>query len=140
LKIQRLRAAAGDEFSSLVFFRRAPERYAADFAASEIGPAVADTNAQESSMEYEEVELMLADGDAIARVMLKQPERATLKGALRGLTATGNTGERRRRCTCGKCRTCLENARWESVFQQKFADPSYYTLREPRQGSTLSGF
>jgi hypothetical protein len=47
---------------------------------------------------------------------------------------------RRRPCTCGKCRTCLDNARWESVFQRKFADPFYYSLREPKQGSSLNGF
>jgi hypothetical protein len=45
-----------------------------------------------------------------------------------------------RRCSCGKCRCCADNARWEAVFQQKFADPYYYSLREPRQGSSLNGF
>ena len=47
---------------------------------------------------------------------------------------------KRRPCKCGKCRTCLDNARWESVFQRKFADPFYYSLREPKQGSSLNGF
>ena len=44
------------------------------------------------------------------------------------------------RCTCGRCRSCADNARWEAVFQRKFADPHYYSLREPRQGSSLNGF
>jgi len=34
---------------------------------------------------------------------------------------------RRLRCRCGHCRECLENARWERIFTEKFADPTYYT-------------
>lgn len=34
-----------------------------------------------------------------------------------------------RRCRCGICVTCLDNARWERIFQAKFADPDYYTRR-----------
>jgi hypothetical protein len=45
-----------------------------------------------------------------------------------------------RRCACGKCRTCVDNARWESVYQRKFADPYYYSLRHPKQGSSLNDF
>jgi hypothetical protein len=30
------------------------------------------------------------------------------------------------RCHCGECRTCLENARWERIFQEKFANADYY--------------
>jgi len=30
------------------------------------------------------------------------------------------------RCTCGQCRTCQENARWERIFQEKFANADYY--------------
>lgn len=35
---------------------------------------------------------------------------------------------RRIRCTCGHCRQCLDNARWERIFVEKFADPNYYTI------------
>jgi hypothetical protein len=31
------------------------------------------------------------------------------------------------RCRCGECFACRENARWERIFQEKFADPTYYT-------------
>jgi hypothetical protein len=31
-----------------------------------------------------------------------------------------------RRCTCGTCKQCLENARWERIFNEKFGDPDYY--------------
>ncbi|HEX3747667.1 MAG TPA: hypothetical protein VHW09_27215 [Bryobacteraceae bacterium] len=31
-----------------------------------------------------------------------------------------------RRCECGTCGTCRDNARWERIFTEKFADPAYY--------------
>jgi len=30
------------------------------------------------------------------------------------------------RCRCGQCRNCQENARWERIFQEKFANSDYY--------------
>jgi hypothetical protein len=30
------------------------------------------------------------------------------------------------RCHCGQCRNCQENARWERIFQEKFANADYY--------------
>lgn len=45
-----------------------------------------------------------------------------------------------RRCSCGRCASCLDNARWERIFQEKFADQTYYTRRLVTQGSALSGF
>jgi hypothetical protein len=30
------------------------------------------------------------------------------------------------RCQCGQCRNCQENARWERIFQEKFANSDYY--------------
>jgi hypothetical protein len=30
------------------------------------------------------------------------------------------------RCHCGQCRNCTENARWERIFQEKFANSDYY--------------
>lgn len=44
----------------------------------------------------------------------------------------------RRRCSCGGCRQCRENARWEKVFNEKFADPSYYDRYSLRFSSPLS--
>jgi len=35
--------------------------------------------------------------------------------------------DRRMRCKCGQCAQCLDNARWERIFAEKFADPNYYT-------------
>jgi hypothetical protein len=45
---------------------------------------------------------------------------------------------RPQRCTCGKCALCAENARWERIFNEKFADPSYYSGRGPQFSSPLS--
>ena len=44
------------------------------------------------------------------------------------------------RCHCGQCRSCQENARWERIFQEKFANSDYYhhDIRV-RYASPLSG-
>jgi hypothetical protein len=42
-------------------------------------------------------------------------------------------------CAIGcTCRTCCDNARWERIFQEKFADPGYYSNPITRNGSSLS--
>jgi hypothetical protein len=46
--------------------------------------------------------------------------------------------DRRRLCKCGHCRQCLDNARWERIFAEKFADPGYYTRLETRIASPLT--
>jgi hypothetical protein len=43
-----------------------------------------------------------------------------------------------RRCRCGECPPCLENARWERIFEEKFADPNYYAPRDVQRGSSLN--
>jgi hypothetical protein len=55
----------------------------------------------------------------------------------RSATLPDNRSERRKRCTCGTCTTCLDNARWEAIFNAKFADPDYYKARPVRSGSSL---
>jgi len=42
-----------------------------------------------------------------------------------------------RGCTC---RTCTDNARWERIFQEKFADPNYYSDPVTRNGSSLADY
>ena len=44
----------------------------------------------------------------------------------------------RRRCHCGACSTCQENARWDKIFNEKFADPNYYKPQPVRHTSSLS--
>ena len=46
--------------------------------------------------------------------------------------------QRRQYCECGKCKWCLDNARWERVFEEKFADPTYYGSIKIRHNSTLA--
>jgi hypothetical protein len=41
------------------------------------------------------------------------------------------------RCKCRLCPKCRDNARWDRIFQEKFADPDYYSLRPVRQSSAL---
>ena len=48
--------------------------------------------------------------------------------------------QRADRCKCGKCRPCLDDARWERIFAEKFADPNYYDPdRLKPGGSSLCG-
>lgn len=42
-----------------------------------------------------------------------------------------------RGCKCGQCAQCAENARWDRIFSEKFADPHYYTGDYVRQSSPL---
>jgi hypothetical protein len=88
-----------------------------------------------------EIDVELADTAMISQLMEK---RATAKPSrIRAQAARGAAPARRaplKRCKCGKCRVCLDNARWELVFQQKFADPYYYALHPPRHVSSLNGF
>jgi hypothetical protein len=47
-------------------------------------------------------------------------------------------GPPKRRCQCGVCPACRDAAKWERIFQEKFADPDYYGVRQVRFGSSLS--
>ena len=42
-----------------------------------------------------------------------------------------------KRCHCGVCPRCLEEARWERIFNERFADPNYYKRRPAQFGSSL---
>jgi hypothetical protein len=42
-----------------------------------------------------------------------------------------------RRCRCGMCQRCVEEARWDRIFNERFADPNYYTNRPTAFGSSL---
>lgn len=43
------------------------------------------------------------------------------------------------RCSCGVCRRCVDNARWERIFNERFADPTYYGRTTIRHHSSLAG-
>jgi hypothetical protein len=53
-------------------------------------------------------------------------------------TAERAPNDRRKFCRCGQCRECLENARWDRIFAEKFADPDYYSGPSVRSGSPLT--
>jgi hypothetical protein len=48
--------------------------------------------------------------------------------------------DRKVRCKCGLCRQCLDDARWDRIFAEKFADPDYYTRPLSFFGSPLTSF
>jgi hypothetical protein len=66
--------------------------------------------------------------------LLDEVQHQRYKPATRPAVRRGNGS----RCNCGSCPTCQDNARWERVFNEKFADPDYYSPREIRRGSSLS--
>lgn len=45
-----------------------------------------------------------------------------------------------RQCICGHCPLCLDNARWDRIFQEKLVDPTYYRWRAVTHGSALNDF
>ncbi len=44
----------------------------------------------------------------------------------------------RQRCSCGTCKYCIVNARWDRIFKEKFDFPSYYGGLVVRHNSTLA--
>jgi len=46
--------------------------------------------------------------------------------------------DRRVRCRCGQCPQCLDNARWDRIFAEKFADPDYYARPVMHTASPLT--
>jgi hypothetical protein len=42
------------------------------------------------------------------------------------------------RCQCGICSQCLDNLKWETIFDQKFADHDYYKPRPVSHCSALN--
>jgi hypothetical protein len=54
-----------------------------------------------------------------------------------GKRAEGRRLRKPQRCQCGQCPSCEENARWEKIFNEKFADPDYYSRPAMRRRSSL---
>jgi hypothetical protein len=86
------------------------------------------------------IELM-GDAEILRRLLLQfepnagQPrlERRKYKRRVRSAREIGPEDEAktsaRKRCTCGECVTCRDNARWDRIFNEKFADHDYYKPR-----------
>ena len=78
----------------------------------------------------------LSDSNEIAALLAAQQPVTRPQTAPR--TRASARGGRRRRCQCGGCATCQENARWDKIFNEKFADPNYYKPQPVRHTSSLS--
>jgi hypothetical protein len=50
-----------------------------------------------------------------------------------------SSGRSRKHCKCGHCRWCLDNARWDRIFAERFDDPTYYGVLRVRHDSSLAG-
>ena len=78
----------------------------------------------------------LADPNIIT-ALRESHERRTPKPRLTRWPVTEESRtSRSRRCQCGTCAFCVSNARWQRIFNEKFADPDYYKVAI-RQGSSL---
>jgi hypothetical protein len=79
---------------------------------------------------------------ALLQVFERPPKgRAKPMGAAKAreeLAQETNSRTPRARCRCGSCLKCEEDARWERIFVEKFADPMYYAERLPSLGSPLA--
>jgi hypothetical protein len=72
----------------------------------------------------------LASQESIRALMLGygNPTRVWVRRSTQKAAHPANKDKDRRiRCNCGRCARCLENARWERIFAEKFADPNYYS-------------
>jgi len=69
-------------------------------------------------------------GSAIECEVAPEPRKAAVHAPPRvDAVAQAHPAKSRRasgRCHCGECRNCQENARWERIFQEKFANSDYY--------------
>jgi hypothetical protein len=50
---------------------------------------------------------------------------------------TQQSSPKSKRCHCALCPRCREEARWERIFKERFADPDYYKERPARFGSSM---
>ena len=63
---------------------------------------------------------------------------AAVSGARSAAAQPVSRVRQRQYCRCGGCKWCLDNARWERIFNEKFADRSYYQTLPLRHNSTLA--
>ena len=87
----------------------------------------------------------LADPRMIEELMATHARISTARQARRKRSspppmAVGLTADRCpkvKRCRCGTCQRCQEEARWDRIFNERFADPNYYKDRPAVFGSSL---
>lgn len=77
-------------------------------------------------------------GAALARLAERNRSSTEPRRPTEARLARSSAGSRRKNCKCGCCRTCLDNVRWERIFNEKFADPGYYKRLHVRYSSSLA--
>lgn len=84
-------------------------------------------------------DIVLLDSDVLSELLTDRSTRRGRPTAARRSSGIAHAGtpKSRARCTCGTCSTCVENARWERIFADKFADPNYYDSLPLRHPSPL---
>ena len=76
--------------------------------------------------------------ELLARTVRVRPARRGSGLSEAGQFKGGSGSHRRPRCRCGRCQQCLDDARWERIFAEKFADPDYYCRPTVRTVSPLT--
>jgi hypothetical protein len=69
---------------------------------------------------------------------LYEPARRRMRRPAEPPAAPRVKQERSGCCHCGYCASCLEEERWERIFNEKFACPEYYLARRQENWSTLA--
>lgn len=82
-------------------------------------------------MPHQEIAKSLLD---LARKAKAAAQRATVQAPFQAPPSR----RKPRRCGCGSCSLCLDNAKWERIFHEKFADESYYSEPTFHFNSSLS--
>ena len=87
--------------------------------------------------------MQLSSPDTIAKLLASNAQENRPKRRRRRADAVRPEEQARvarstRRCQCGRCLQCLDNLRWERIFNEKFADPTYYGPLVMRGSSPLA--
>jgi hypothetical protein len=77
----------------------------------------------------------LTDANIIEALIAGFPRNQQLK---RAPIVQAVCRKRAGRCRCGRCPQCLDNLKWETIFDQKFADHDYYKPRPVSHCSALN--
>jgi hypothetical protein len=80
----------------------------------------------------------LSSPESIAALLNMTAPRAPARARGALLVSPSPRKDRKVRCRCGHCCQCMENARWERIFEEKFSDPDYYTWRGVQHVSPLT--
>jgi hypothetical protein len=70
----------------------------------------------------------LSDTNLIALILGPQRSPTRRGRAMRGMERVPEKRAARKTpwCLCGSCARCIDHAKWERIFAEKFEDPDYY--------------